>query len=273
MRSDKLAMVLSVASGACAALASGMFLFYARALPSLPTGEATTAGAEARGWSVVTLGVALPLLMVGLLTARRGSVRGRIAWAGALAYLLYTFLELAVSPPFTPVYLICVAAFACALIALVAVVASVEVGALPRLFTQAPRRATAIYALAFAAVVAFAVLRRTARGQVAWPQGDAVITQVVQSLDLGLLVPVCVATGVTLLLRRPLGYLLGGAFLVFAFCMGAALTAMAGAAAWAAGTSAQRAVLLAMLWVVAAALAVGFFRQPAPARFERHAHA
>jgi hypothetical protein len=59
--------------------------------------------AEARGWSLVTLCMALPLSLSAMVLAMRGSLAGRLAWLGTLAYLAYTYLELAVSPPGNPV--------------------------------------------------------------------------------------------------------------------------------------------------------------------------
>ena len=276
MKHGKAAIALSAAAGVCAALASSVILAWPGAFPAPPGGEASSSGAEARGWSAVTLAIGLPLLVVGILAARRGWMRGRIAWAGALTYLVYTYLELAVSPPFTQLYLIYIAAFACALVALVLVVTSIEVTTLPPLFAQTPRRAIAIYSIAFSAGLSLAwlkdVVTRTANGELGWLQGDEAIGHVVHALDLGLVVPLGVATGVTLLRRRPAGYLLGGITLVFAVCMGAALPAMVAWGAWAAGKSALGAMPFAMVGLLAAVLAFDFFRTPAPAGFEHPAH-
>jgi hypothetical protein len=52
--------------------------------------------AEARGWSAATLGVAIPLAVISLHAALRGSLRGRLVWLGVLAYFVYTYLEFAV---------------------------------------------------------------------------------------------------------------------------------------------------------------------------------
>jgi hypothetical protein len=54
--------------------------------------------AEARGWSAATLLVAIPVAVVSLLSAHRGSLRGRLAWLGSLAYFVYTYLEFAAAP-------------------------------------------------------------------------------------------------------------------------------------------------------------------------------
>ena len=44
-----------------------------------------------RGQDLVTLLVAVPLLLAGLLTERRGSRRGRVVWLGMLFYAAYAY--------------------------------------------------------------------------------------------------------------------------------------------------------------------------------------
>ncbi len=70
--------------------------------------------AEARGWSAATLFVAIPLGVAALRAALRGSLRARLCWLGVLANLVHTYLERAVSPPFTALHLPYVAAGASA---------------------------------------------------------------------------------------------------------------------------------------------------------------
>ena len=65
-----------------------------------------------------------------LAAVRRGSLRGHLAWLGVLAYLVYTFLEFAVSPPFTALYLVYIAAFACAIPALAMAAHSLDLAAI-----------------------------------------------------------------------------------------------------------------------------------------------
>ena len=259
------AVILSLASFACAAAASIATLAWSGAFPpAAPPPALNAALAEARGWSVATLATALPILLAGLLAARRGSERGRLAWLGALGYLVYTYLELAVSPPFTALFLPYVAAFAYAIPALALGVAEIDRPALAAAFdARVPRRSVALFALVVSGLLAAAWLKdiaaRSFGGAFGWPVGEQLIRHVVQALDLGLQLPLGIATGVLLLRRRPGGYVVGGIWLVNAVCMGTALTAMVASGALAAGRGVAEAAPFAALPVIAVVLAVKFF--------------
>jgi hypothetical protein len=264
------AVVLSIVSSATAAAASVTTLAWSDAFPE-PSPPQTFNGplAEARGWSLVTLGIVLPLLALSLVFARRGSLRGRLVWIGTLAYLVYTYLEFAVSPPFTALYLLYIAAFGCAIPALIIGVASIDSEELARSFTdRAPRRTVAIFALATAILLTMAWLKsivaQTIDRDFGWPHGEAAIGHVVHALDLGLQVPLGIAAGLLLLRHRSSGYLTAAVMLVNAVCMGAALTAMVAAAALSSDRSLMEAAPFLVLPLVAVALALPFFRAIRP---------
>ncbi len=62
-----------------------------------------------RGQDVVTLFVAVPLLLVGLVLEMRGSQRGRILWLGMLFYMMYGYLFYRVAAAFNQFSLLDVA--------------------------------------------------------------------------------------------------------------------------------------------------------------------
>ncbi len=266
------ALGLSIASLACAAVASAATLVWSGAFPDPPglaANEVNVALAEARGWSAVTLALAVPLSLLSLLAARRGSLGGRLAWVGTLAYLVYQYLELATSPPFTALFLVYVAAFACALPALFMGVRSIDLAALPTAFGErVPRRSIAAFALTTCFLLAIAWLQeigaRTLAGSFGWPEGVGQIRHVVHALDLGLQVPLGIATGLLLLRRRPSGLVAAAILLVNSVCMGLALAAMVASGAIASGRSIAEAALFLVLPVVAALLAVKFFSAMRP---------
>ncbi len=260
------AIVLSLISGAGAAATALATLLWDGAFPPPPALEGLNAAlAEARGWSLVTLCVALPLLAVGLTGARRGWLSGYLLWLGTLAYLVYTYLELAVSPPFTLLYLPYIVTFACAIPALVQGVAALNAGAVQRaLGDDFPRRSIAAFGLATGVLLSLAWLKGivadTSAGQFGWPSGIAAIGHVVHALDLGLQAPLGIATAVLLLRNKPGGSVLAGIFLTNSVCMGLALTAMVASSALSAGKSALQAAPFALIPIVASALALCFFR-------------
>ena len=269
------AAILTLIVLVCAAAASLVTLAWRGSFPDpSPAAAVNTVLAEARGWSAATLLPAIPLAVVALAAARRGSLRGRLVWLGSLAYFVYTYLEFAVSPPFTALYLLYVVVFACAIPALVMGIASVDVDGLPSAFgKRAPRRTVAVFSLVFAAVLALVWLKgivaRTVAGSFAWPTGEEAVGHVVRALDLGLQVPLGLAAGILLLRRRAAGDLVGAIMLVNAVCMGMALTAMVAWAAATSGASLWTAGPFAIASGVVAILAVVFFRAATVASRER----
>src|ERR1700682_6720730 len=60
--------------------------------------DAPTWVSQARGQDLVTLVVGVPLLVVGLIGARRGSVRCLLLWLGAVGYMALAYATSAVAP-------------------------------------------------------------------------------------------------------------------------------------------------------------------------------
>lgn len=265
------AVALSWGVAVCAGAASIITILWDEAFPAAD-GSAGFNGAlaEARGWSLVTLGLVLPAFGWLLNATVSGSSRARLAWLGTLAYFVYTYLELAVSPPFTALYLVYIAAFACAVSALVIGVESLDFAQVQRAAEdgELPRRLIAAFAFTVAFLLSAAWLKtivaRTLIADFGWPRDEAAIGHVVHALDLGFQVPLGLATGVLLLKRRPGGYVAAGIMLVNAVWMGAALTAMVAVSALEQNQSVLQAVPFAVIPLVAAALAGVFFRALAP---------
>lgn len=226
------AVILSIVVVLCATLSSMATLLWQGSFPDLtPETLENSMLAEARGWSAATLLVAIPLSVLALWRAARGSVRARLFWLGTVAYFVYMDLELAVSPPFTALYLVYILGFACAVATLVLGTSSIVIDELPKMFgDRAPPRTVAIFSTLVALFLAAAWLKsiaaRTFAGNFGWPTGAAGITHVVQALDLGMQVPLGISTTIMLLRRQPSGWLLASIMLVNGVCMGAALTGM-----------------------------------------------
>ena len=263
---SRTAVTFSMLSLAFAAAAAGVTLFWDGAFPPPPGATTFNAAlAEARGWSLVTLTVVLPMLVLLLRAARRGSLRARLAWLGPLAYLIYTYLEFAVSPPFTVLYLAYIAAFACALVALPLALPSVDAASLQMTHgARIPRRSIAAFALVSSALLALAWLKgivaRTWAAEFGWPEGVDAVGHVVQALDLGLQVPLGIATGVAVLRRHSSGIVLAALCLLNGVCMGLALTAMVAASSVASGQPLSAALPFVVLPIVSGGLALAFFR-------------
>ena len=127
-----------------------------------------------------------------------------------------------------------------------------------------PRRTIAIYTLTFGVLLAAAWLKdivtRMAAGQLGWPDAYGSVRNVVQALDLGLQVPLLLASGLLLLRRRSTGYLVAAIATVHALCMGAALAAMVGWSSVTEGKSLLVAAPFVAVFLVTLCMALLFFR-------------
>lgn len=169
-------------------------------------------GAIFRGADAAALVVGVPLLVLAMLWYRRGSLRGALVLTGMLAYFLYYYASVALSAAYNGMFLVYVALFSASLFAFVLSFRSIERHATEiRLSPGLPRRALAIFMLAAGAVtlvvwlsdVVAALLRGEAPAHL-----DGYTTPVTYALDLAIITPTCFVTGVLLLRRATMGYLL-----------------------------------------------------------------
>jgi hypothetical protein len=255
---------ISAAAFFGAAVASAVTLFSDLAYPPPPSAPLHNGVlAEARGWSLVTLLWVIPLGVFALERARGGSTKARVAWAGAMAYLVYTYLEIAVSGPFTPLFLVYVGTLAFSGVGLVMAIGSIDVRTLDAFGPRVPRRPLAIFALITSVGLAAAwtkgIVLRMIANDYGWPDAYGSVAQVVHALDLGLQVPLGIAAGVLLLANRPAGVLVGGVFAVMAATMFPALTGMVMASGLDSGEGLAPGVPFAIASCIAITLAATFF--------------
>ena len=178
----------------------------------------------------VTLVLGIPLLVLSLLLAWRGSLWGRLGLSGTLAYFLYYYGSLAFGAAYNPLFLLYVALFSASLFGVVLALTSFDLAALPGYFSaHLPRRAIAV--LLFAAGLPLLLVWLGLSLVPALLQGEApaevasYTTLITHAVDLGVLVPTLFLTGVLLLRRVPLGYLLAAMILIFTAILGINLMA------------------------------------------------
>jgi hypothetical protein len=186
----------------------------------------------ARGQDLVTLLVGVPLLVVGLIGARRGSVRCLLLWLGAVGYMAYAYATYAFATHFNPLFLVYVLNFGLSVYALVFGLIRLDVARLRSAFNP----------LAPTWVVAAALIGMGLSTAVLWLGQDipalltgevpsditeaGLLTNPIHVLDLALVLPAAVLTGLLLARRRPWGYVLGAYFLVKFTTLGLAIMSM-----------------------------------------------
>lgn len=169
-----------------------------------------------RGQDFVTLVVAVPLLLVGLVWEMRGSPRGRVLWLGVLFYSMYAYLFYAVGAAFNQFFLLYVAAFGLPLYALLFSVPRLD---LHQLGNAMGGRVARFVAMAYTGVVSAGLgllwvgisLSYLATNTVPQPIVDSGHpTGVVFAIDLVFIVPLMLLAALWLARRELLGWPLAG---------------------------------------------------------------
>jgi hypothetical protein len=178
----------------------------------------------------ITLVLAIPLLIISSVLYRRGSLKGGLLLTGVLAYFLYTYGSLAIGAAYNNLFLIYIVLLSASFFALVSALMSFDPLAVSTCFSKRlPRRGISIYLIVSGVILCLVWLMLSIVP--ALLQGKAPLeaayytTFITGALDLGIIAPALILTGLLLLRRAPLGYLLAPVLLVFTVVLGTGLSA------------------------------------------------
>ena len=192
--------------------------------------ETVSYAAQARGQDLVTLIAGIPLLLTGLFLARRGSLRGSLLLAGTLGYFLYTYTSYVFLISFNSLFLLYTFLFSASLFAFILAFSSIDAEALEKpLSPRFPPPFLGLFQIILGLLLLLMWLGRIVpalKGDVPPAGLEIYTTLVIQALDLGIVVPAAILSGLLLLRKKPMGLLLSGVLLMKFFTMGLALDAM-----------------------------------------------
>lgn len=177
------------------------------------------AGAAARGTDVVTLLIGVPMLLLGTVMHRRGSIRGTFLLLGGLAWAFYVYASMALGTvAYTSLFLLHVALFGASLWGLVLLLLAVDLRALGAgVRAGAPRRGLAIFLVASGTITALIWLIEPVAALVADDLPESLglqATLVTYAFDIAVIFPAALVTGLLVRAGRPAGYLLAMPILV-----------------------------------------------------------
>jgi hypothetical protein len=163
------------------------------------------------GNDLVTLVLALPLLVVGLLVERRGTVLGRLLWLGGLGYAIYNYAFYLFGAALNAFFLLYVAAFLLAVAAMVLGLSRTSAHVVAAAFSpRTPAKPVGGY-LMFAAAGLTVVWLAMWAGYVFAGRptpGSTEAFKIVAALDLTVMVPALALGGCLLWRRHPSGYVI-----------------------------------------------------------------
>lgn len=215
--SGPIAVLLTVAAGA------GLFLDVYR--------DNQWVSSQMRGQDFVSLLFGVPLLLVSAHLARRGSVRGLLAWLGALGYITYSYLYI-FGLAYNRLFLVYLGLLVLTAYTLVrALVAIDPISIWANFDDRTPTRIIARFLTGFGIVLAGLWGIQAVSALVTGDVPSSVTasghpTAVVFILDLGLVVPLFLLGGRMLRSGQPWGFVLAGILLVKGITEGLALLGM-----------------------------------------------
>ncbi|MBN1464892.1 hypothetical protein JXA02_03970 [candidate division KSB1 bacterium] len=178
---------------------------------------------------VVTLFIGIPLLLISLARARKGSLKSRLLLAGTSGYFLVTFLFYTAMAMYNILFLAYVSLLALSFFTFILTALSFDIDRLPAAFSRrTPVKFVAGFLLFNTAAIGLlwlSVIVPPLLGAIYPEAVQHYTTLIVQGFDLGLLLPAACVSAILFLKKRPLGYLLAPTYVIFLAILMTALTA------------------------------------------------
>ncbi len=191
--------------------------------------DTVSTAAQMQGNDLIALVVGLPLLAISTWLAFRGSLRGRLLLTGTLGFFLYTYMSMSLLTAYNDLFLVYVALFSLSLYAFVLCLMAFDLRDLPAHFSaRLPHGWIAALLFVVGGFLSLAWLGRIINPLLAHttPALENTTTLVIQTMDLGLIVPAAFLAGILLLRRSAWGYLLASVFVLKAITLGLGVSAM-----------------------------------------------
>lgn len=178
----------------------------------------------------VTLFAAVPMLMIALIWARSGSMKGRFFLTGTLGYFMVTYLFYLVMGTYNVLFLVYVILLGTSFFGFAQALLSIDIKKLPEHFGESTPEKWAGGFLVFNSIAIGLmwlgiVVPPLLDGSIIPDQVEHYTTLIVQALDLSLLLPLSFIAGLLFIRKKPFGYLLAPTYFVFLSLMMVALTA------------------------------------------------
>ncbi len=187
--------------------------------------------AQMQGNDIIALVMGLPLLIISTWMAFHGLLRGRLLLTGTMGFFLYTYMSMSMLTAYNALFLVYVALFTMSLYAFILCMLSFNLDELPHHFSEKlPRGWIAGVLFAVGGFLFLAWIGRVVP-ELLHPETPSALenttTRVIQAMDLTLIVPLAVLSGILLLRRSAWGYLLASVAILKGLTMSLAVSTMA----------------------------------------------
>lgn len=192
--------------------------------------DSVTAAAQAIPQDIVTMVIGIPLLLISLFLARKGLLKGRLLLAGTLAYFTYTYVSYTFILMYNQLFIMDVLLMSASLYAFILTMMSFDVQVLSKCFSEKlPVKYLGISTIFFISAIGLMWLKMILQplfGGTFPAELEHYNTLVIQAMDLGIVLPAGILSGILIIKRKPFGYLLSSVITIKAITMVSAMTAM-----------------------------------------------
>ena len=191
--------------------------------------DTVSTAAQMQANDLITLVVGLPLLIISTWQALRGSLRGRLLLTGTLGFFLYTYMSMSMLTAYNSLFLVYVALFGLSLYAFILGMLSFDLEDLPSHFSaHLPHGWIAGVLFAMGGFLFLAWMGRIIPPLMksTTPALENTTTMVIQVMDLVLIMPLAILSGLLLLRRTAWGYLLASVTVLKGLTMALAVSTM-----------------------------------------------
>ena|SRR5690554_1569744 len=192
--------------------------------------DSVSVASQGLAQDVVTLVVAVPMLFLSWLLSKKGSLKATLILLGTLGYFLYTYVSYVFLWMLNPLFIVYVILMSTSFFAFTWLIATIDAKKLMKQFKDSlPIKTLSIIQIALgimlllmwgSMIFQYIVSKELPTGL------DHYTTLVIQGLDLGFVVPVSLLSGILLIRRNALGYLLSSVVIIKGFSMALAIMAM-----------------------------------------------
>jgi hypothetical protein len=160
----------------------------------------------------------LPILLVSMWLARRGKLAGLLLWPGVLLYVLYNYVLSLMGVPFGALFLVYLLLVPLSAYAAIVLMSAIDAKAVSeQLAGNVPRRTTGSFLVVVTSLFVLMAVGGILDALISQEEVSR-LQQILWIADLATISPACLAGGVLLLRRKPLGYT-GATGLLLAYSM------------------------------------------------------
>jgi hypothetical protein len=194
--------------------------------------DSVSMAAQARAQDGVTLFMGIPLLILSLIMTAKGLIKGRLLLTGTLGYFLYTYASYCFLAMYNSMFLLYIALFSVSFFAFILMMMSFDKETLTSYFKESfPAKSIATFLWFIGFMIAMLWLGKIVNPLMngMTPEGlEHYSTLSIQAMDLAIVVPMSIVTGLMVYRKQSFGYLLAAVVIFKGVTLLTAITAMAG---------------------------------------------